>query len=217
MPGQTTNILIVEDVRSLAETYVAYLADGACQVAIASTGEEAAAALAKQPPSVLVLDVNLPDIDGLDILRRVKADWLPTEVIVITSKASVNLAVEAMKEGAFDFIMKPLSADRLRVTVRNALERHQMSGEIAEFKEEFCRDRFVDFIGHSLAMQAVYRIIQSAAPSNATVFITGESGTGKELCASAIHKLSPRRNGPFVVINCAAIPKDLLESKISGM
>jgi len=216
MPGQMPTILIVDDVRSLAETYAAYLGDGTCQVAISNTGEEAMAFLAKQPPAVLILDVNLPDIDGLDILRRIKADQLPTEVIVITSKASVNLAVEAMKEGAFDFIMKPLSADRLRVTVRNALERHRMSSEIAGFKDEFYRDHFVDFIGHSLAMQTVYRIVQSAAPSNATVFVTGESGTGKELCAAAIHKLSPRRNAPFVVINCAAIPKDLLESEIFG-
>ena len=137
-------------------------------------------------------------------------------MIVITGKASVNLAVEAMKEGAFDFVMKPLSAERMRVTVRNAIERRRLTNEIAEFQDAFGRDGFVDFMGNSLAMQAIYRILQSAAPTNATVFITGESGTGKELAATTIHKLSKRRNGPFVAINCAAIPKDLLESEIFG-
>ena len=216
MPDKQTKIMIVEDVPSLAETYAAYLADDMFQVTVFNAGKDALAHLAQKPPGVLLLDVNLPDINGLDILRRIKAEQIPTEVIVITSKGSVNLAVEAMKDGAFDFIMKPLSAERLRVTVRNALERRKMVNEIEDFKEEFSRDRFVDFIGHSLAMQAMYRTVQSAAPTNATVFITGESGTGKELCAAALHKLSKRRNGPLVVINCAAIPRDLLESEIFG-
>jgi len=100
--------------------------------------------------------------------------------------------------------------------VRNAVERRRLTNEIAEFQDAFGRDGFVDFMGNSLAMQAIYRILQSAAPTNATVFITGESGTGKELAATTIHKLSKRRNGPFVAINCAAIPKDLLESEIFG-
>ena len=216
MKDKTVKILIAEDVRSLAETYATYLADEMHEVQIAATGQEALTALSQAPPMVAVLDVNLPDISGLDILKKIKSECLPVEVIVITGKASVNLAVEAMKEGAFDFVMKPLSAERMRVTVRNAIERRRLTNEIAEFQDAFGRDGFVDFMGNSLAMQAIYRILQSAAPTNATVFITGESGTGKELAATTIHKLSKRRNGPFVAINCAAIPKDLLESEIFG-
>jgi two-component system repressor protein LuxO len=126
---------------------------------------------------------------------------MPCEAIVVTAEESVNRAVEAMRFGAFDFIVKPFSADRLRVTVRNALERRRMADQIATIQEESGNDRFAGFIGRSLPMEAVYRILRSAAPTNATVFVTGESGTGKELCADALHRLSKRRNGQLVVIN----------------
>jgi two-component system repressor protein LuxO len=121
-----------------------------------------------------------------------------------------------MKEGALDFLTKPFSADRLRVTVRNALERRKLESQVAAIQEETGRDRFCSFIGQSMAMQSIYRIVQNAAASKATVFVTGESGTGKELCADALHKLSRRREKPFVAINCAAIPRDLLESEVFG-
>ena len=138
---------------------------------------------------------------------------LPVAVVIITSNASVNVAVESMRLGAYDFLEKPFSADRLIVTVRNALKHMQLSEMVEAIKE---RTHFYGFIGSSLAMQSIYRTIDSASASKATVFITGESGTGKEVCAEAIHKCSPRLDKPFVPLNCGAIPKDLMESEIFG-
>ena len=140
----------------------------------------------------------------------------PTNVIVITAEGSVNLAVEAMRQGAFDFLAKPFSKERLVVTVRNALEHRRLSNQLEDVAEQTGEGPTGQFIGQSLAMQVVYRILRSAGPTNATVFITGESGVGKELAAEALHKLSKRREGPFVAINCAAIPKDLMESELFG-
>jgi two-component system repressor protein LuxO len=200
------HILIVEDIPTLAESYAAYLRHEGAHVAIAETGAAALASLERMPANVVVLDVNLPDISGLDVLQRIRASGMPCEAIVVTAEGSVNRAVEAMRFGAFDFIVKPFSADRLRVTVRNALERRRMADQIATIQEESGNDRFAGFIGRSLPMEAVYRILRSAAPTNATVFVTGESGTGKELCADALHRLSKRRNGQLVVICSPSAP-----------
>jgi two-component system repressor protein LuxO len=209
-------VLIVEDAPALAETYAEYLKSENCSVEILGTGTLALAAVTVLPPDVLVLDVNLPDMNGIDLLREIRSRSLPIEVVIVTGQASVRLAVESMKEGALDFLTKPFSADRLRVTVRNALERRKLESQVAAIQEETGRDRFCSFIGQSMAMQSIYRIVQNAAASKATVFVTGESGTGKELCADALHKLSRRREKPFVAINCAAIPRDLLESEVFG-
>lgn len=213
---RSTRVIIIEDSTALGETYRAMLLSDGHAADLFVRADEAVAALEKVLPSVLLIDVNLPDGNGLDILRLVKARQLPVEVVMMTAQGSVQLAVEAMREGAFDFIMKPFSAERLKVTVRNAIERRAMANTLADITETFDRDHFANFIGRSLPMQATYRIIQSAAQSNATVFITGESGTGKELCAEALHRLSKRSSGPFVPINCAAIPRDMLESEIFG-
>jgi two-component system repressor protein LuxO len=209
-------ILIIEDVPSLAATYSSYLAREGYELLIAASGAEALTMIERFLPEVIVLDVHLPDMDGLHILRQMKSRQIPTETVVMTSQGSVNLAVQAMQEGAFDFVLKPFTPDRIRVTIRNALEKRKLSNKVQEIDEEFGRESFVGFVGRSMAMQTVYRILQSAAPSNATVFITGESGTGKELCADALHKLGPRSKGPFVAINSAAIPRDLLESELFG-
>lgn len=216
MPSPRGRVLIVEDAPALAETYLEYLKTENCSVEIVGNGRLALAAISTLPPDVLVLDVNLPDINGIDVLREVRSRGLPTEVVVITGQASVRLAVESMKEGALDFLTKPFTADRLRVTVRNALDRRKLESQVAAIQEEVGRDRFCGFIGQSMVMQSIYRILQNAAASKATVFVTGESGTGKELCADALHKLSRRREKPFVAINCAAIPRDLLESEVFG-
>ena len=209
-------ILIVEDSTALGETYRAMLLSEGHAVELVARADEALRRIEAFLPSVLLLDVNLPDGNGLDILRSVRARQLPIEAVMMTAQGSVQLAVEAMREGAFEFVMKPFSPDRLKVTVRNAHERRAMANTLADITDTFDRDRFANFIGRSLPMQATYRIIQSAAPSNATVFVTGESGTGKELCADALHRLGKRAKGPFVAINCAAIPRDMLESEIFG-
>lgn len=214
--SKPSRVLIIEDAVALGETYRAMLTADGYEVGLASRADEGIAQLEADLPAVLLVDVNLPDMNGLDILRMVKARQLPIEVVMMTAQGSVQIAVEAMREGAFDFVMKPFSPDRLKVTVRNASERHRMANTLAEISATFDRDRFQNFIGRSLPMQAIYRIIQSAAPSNATVFVTGESGTGKELCADALHRCGKRSKGPFVAINCAAIPRDMLESEIFG-
>ena len=210
------NILLIEDTVPLARVYTEYMRSESYKVTHVETGAAALTALAAAVPDAVVLDLKLPDMDGLDILRHIREQAPDTSVVVITAHGSVNTAVEAMRQGAFDFIVKPFNATRLNVTLRNALERKQLTRTVEVLRKNLDRDRFHDFIGASAEMQAVYRTIESVAPSKASVFITGESGTGKELAADAIHRASPRRGRAFVALNCAAIPKDLLESEIFG-
>ncbi len=210
------NILLIEDTVPLARVYTEYMRSESYHVIHVETGAAALTALADAVPDAVVLDLKLPDMDGLDILRHIREQAPDTSVVVITAHGSVNTAVEAMRQGAFDFIVKPFNATRLNVTLRNALERKQLTRTVEVLRKTLDRDRFHDFIGASAEMQAVYRTIESVAPSKASVFITGESGTGKELAADAIHRASPRRGRAFIALNCAAIPKDLLESEIFG-
>ncbi|NNG02979.1 MAG: sigma-54-dependent Fis family transcriptional regulator [Inquilinus sp.] len=209
-------VLLVEDTVALARTYRGFLRGEPYDIRHAETGAEALAALNEYTPQVVLLDLKLPDCDGLDILREISTRRLPTAVIVITAHGSLDTAVQAMRAGASDFLVKPFNKERLRVTLRNMLERNELARVVKTYKETIDRHGFAGFIGSSLAMQAVYRIVESAAASDATVFITGGSGTGKEVCAQAIHRSSPRGRGPFIAINCAAIPKDLMESEVFG-
>jgi len=209
-------VLLVEDTLTLAETYRSFLQDHGLDVQVELTGSRALTCLDSFTPDVVVLDINLPDMSGLEVLREIKARSETIETVVITGHASVSVAVEAMREGAFDFVMKPFSAERLCVTVDNALEHRRLEQKIRQFDQVLGKDHFEDIVGQSYAMQTVYRVIENAAPTDATVFIKGESGTGKELCAQALHKFSSRRSGKFVTLNCAAIPRDLLESEIFG-
>jgi len=208
-------LLLVEDTPSIMRLYHEVLKKIDVELIDAETGKRAIDILDETIPDVVLLDVELPDTNGLDILRRIKARNLPSAVIVITAHGSVKVAVEAMREGAYDFVMKPFPPDRLIVTVRNALERRRLQ-TLAAANEVAKEGKFCGLLGSSLPMRAVYHVIESAASSRATVFVTGESGTGKELCAQAIHQLSPRRDGPFVAVNCAAIPRELMESEMFG-
>jgi len=211
----SSRLLLVEDTPSLARLYEQYLSKEDVDLAVAGTGREALKSLTESTPAVVLLDLRLPDMDGLDILKEIHTRDMPTEVVVITANGSINVAVEAMRAGAYDFLVKPIKAERLLVTVRNAI-RHRSLSAIVETMQRHTRESYCGFIGSSLAMQAVYRTIDAAAASKATVFITGESGTGKEVAAEAIHRQSPRKTGPFIAINCGAIPKDLMESEIFG-
>ncbi|GHF15894.1 sigma-54-dependent Fis family transcriptional regulator [Kordiimonas sediminis] len=210
-----TRILVIEDSPTLALTYKAYLQPLGFPVDVAETGKEALAAIQNTPPTAILLDLKLPDMDGLDILRTLNEQNNKAQVIVITAHGSVSTAVEAMRDGAADFLLKPFSAERLNTTVSNALEIYRLSTLVEKYESRKERD-FGNFIGSSSAMQAVYRMIEDAAPSKASVFIMGESGTGKELCAQAIHDSSQRSGQSFVAINCAAIPANLMESEIFG-
>ncbi len=209
-------ILMIEDTLALARTYEAYLKDQPYDLVHTETGTEGLAAMAEQTPDVLLLDLMLPDMDGLDILKKLSDQDSPTAVIVITANASLQVAIEAMRLGAMDFLVKPFTRDRLIVTIDNVLERQNLSKIVETYRTDIDRQEYCGFLGSSLAMQRVYRIIDSAASSKATVFITGESGTGKEVCAQAVHDQGPRKSGPFIAINCGAIPKDLMESEIFG-
>jgi len=212
MKGTATKILLVEDSPSLAVVYQEYLREQDYQVVHVDTGKAALEAIEADIPDAILLDLQLPDMNGRDILNEVNSRALPTAIIVITAHGSVDVAVEVMQAGAFDFIEKPFSADRLFITLENALKRQ----DLEEVVDLYRRDHFHGFVGASLPMQSVYQIISSASSSKATVFVTGESGTGKEVCAQAIHDESPRSDKPFIALNCAAIPHDLMESEIFG-
>lgn len=204
-------ILMVEDTGSVAALYKSYLNPLGLEVVIASTGHEALAIFnSSKSFSLILLDLRLPDISGFEVLSKIRSHHADIPVVIMTAHGSIDAAVEAIRYGASDFLIKPCEAELLRITVNNAFK--PKSHVHTEKREDF----YYGFIGHSLPMQAVYRVIESAAPSKATVFVTGESGTGKEVCADAIHAVSARANGPFVAINCAAIPKYLIESELFG-
>ncbi len=211
-----TRILLVEDSVSLAAVYQGYLQSAAYEVSHVETGKAALERLLDDPPEVVLLDLMLPDIPGMDVLRAIQERELPTAAIIITAHGSVDVAVEAMRYGADDFLTKPFDAQRLRVTLDNVLRQERLERIVETYQKTFDREAFHDIVGGSLPMQAVYRILENAAPSKASVFITGESGTGKELCAAALHKEGPRREQPFVALNCAAIPRELIESEVFG-
>ncbi|MFN3890438.1 MAG: sigma-54-dependent transcriptional regulator [Beijerinckiaceae bacterium] len=214
-------ILVVEDVPSLAQTYAHSLRPLSSSVAVVGDGAAALEEASVAPQDVVILDVNLPDMSGLDVLRELRTARNPPEVIVVTGEGSIRLAVDAMRGGARDFLVKPFTIERLRQAAGQAMQaRNQLVSFGPEARSEPpawpAEGTFSGFIGESDQMRAVYRFLERAAPSNATVFISGESGVGKEVCAHALHRLSKRSAGPFVVINCAAIPRDLLESEIFG-
>ncbi len=214
--GRRARILLVEDTPALARTYEGFLRREPYDVQHVATGGAALAALSEAPPDALLLDLRLPDIDGMQVLTEFRARDPATPVIVVTAHGSLEAAVAAMRAGASDFLAKPIAAERLRVTLRTHLDKQALARVVRTYRERIDRDAFQGFIGASLAMQAVYRSLESAAASDATVFLTGESGTGKEVAAQAVHDLSRRRDGPFLPLNCAAIPRDLMESEIFG-
>jgi two-component system repressor protein LuxO len=208
--------LLVEDSMSLGALYTEYLrADGA-KVTHVNHGEDALNELKQWQPDLLVLDIKLPDMSGMDILDIVQKQYPDITVIMITAHGTIGLAVDAMRAGAFDFLVKPFDAKRLSITVRNALKQRHLVNLVAKYESSLPKPHYLGFIGESLAMQTVYKTIDCVANSKASVFIVGESGTGKEVCADAIHHAGSRRDEAFVALNCASIPKDLIESEIFG-
>ncbi len=205
-------ILLVEDTPSLSRVYQAYLEKGGYESILAETGGEALELVSQHNFEAVLLDLKLPDMDGMDVMRSLDG-VLP--IVMMTAYGSINNAVEAMQLGAKDFLIKPFNSDRLLITLQNVLENTHLQKIVKQFKQ-VRRNKFHGFIGSSPQMQTVYQIIDSAASSKATIFITGESGTGKEVTANAIHQQSPRRKNNFVPLNCGAIPKDLMESEIFG-
>lgn len=211
----TGPLLLVEDTPSLQLVYESVLKSAGYAVRTAGDAASGLAAFKSVMPSVVLLDLMLPDRDGLDLLYDMLALKPDAHVIVITANGSINKAVAAMRAGAHEFLVKPFDEQRFLNAIQNAL-----ADATAEASPPRSEERIVlppgEFIGISAPMAQVYDKIRSVARSMATVFITGESGTGKELCAQAVHDLSNRANGPFVPLNCGAIPSELMESEVFG-
>lgn len=210
------SLLVVEDSPTITAMYRAFLDGQPYDVRYVTAASEALEQVDAAPPTLVLLDLNLPDQSGLNVLQHIHQQQIPSAVIVITGHGSVEAAVDAMQMGAIDFIEKPIELERFLVTIRNAIKLQELTQAVDRFRETYERQRFHGFYGQSQAMQSVYQIIENASNSKATLFITGESGTGKEVCAEAIHQQSQRRNKPFIPLNCGAIPKDLMESEIFG-
>jgi two-component system repressor protein LuxO len=212
----SNSVLIVEDTASTGILYQSWLKKAGIAARCVEDGASAMAELCKGVYRLVLLDLQLPDINGLEVLGAIRDEGVPVSVIVVTSSGSLSTAVDVMRAGAYDFIVKPVAEERLVTTVKNALEHKILETAAEEIKESSGKSQRFGFIGSSLPMVAVYKTIKAVARSNASVFITGESGTGKELCAEALHKNGPRHNKPFVALNCAAIPDNLIESELFG-
>lgn len=220
--GKTPPLLLIEDTPSLQMVYRSVLQTAGYEVRAASTAEEGLRLFHECGATTILLDLMLPDRDGLSLMQEMLALRPAASVIVITANASINKAVEAMRAGAHDFLVKPFDESRFLGAVENAsgikttsrAAPPPLAPRPSPPVEQSAQDEI--FIGTSPAMQQVHDKIRSVAPSMATVFITGDSGTGKELCALAIHAGSPRASGPFIALNCGAIPQDLLESEVFG-
>ncbi len=217
MNNHNPRILIVDDEQSLREMLTVLLQREGYQIAQAANGEEALAKIAENNVDLIISDIKMPRLTGIDLLRRIREQENDTTMIMMTAFSSTEEAVEAMKLGAYDYITKPFKNDEIRLVVKNALERRQLQYENRQLKRQLKeRFSFKNLIGESDEMSRLIALLERVAPSRANVLITGESGTGKELVAQALHLGSERKNHPFVAINCGAIPENLLESELFG-
>ena len=215
--SSATSILVVEDERSMREFLQIMLRRQGYEVTAVEGGAAACALLTQQAYDLVITDLSMPQVGGLEVLRRAKELHPTTEVVMITAFASTETAIEAMKAGAYDYLTKPFKVEEVLVTLERALEKRRLVRDNAVLRQQLS-DRFHldQLIGRSAPMQRVFELVRRVAPSRASVLISGESGTGKELVARAIHALSERHERPFVAINCGAIPEALLESELFG-
>ena len=209
-------ILIIEDSASLARTYQGFLVHSGFEAEVAMTGAGALEWLTKNVPNLILLDLGLPDVDGMEILESLQSGFANIPVVVVTANASLRVAVQAMRHGALDYLVKPFDRTRLIATIENALERSNLRKAASHTRTPKATAKPGGMIGESRVMQAIYHTLDGVAASDASVFITGESGTGKELAARAVHERSRRADKVFHAINCGAIPPDLMESELFG-
>ncbi|MDQ1317659.1 MAG: two-component system, NtrC family, response regulator AtoC [Candidatus Poribacteria bacterium] len=208
-------VLIVDDEEDIRDILSDRLQAYGYEVLTAIDGIEALEKVEKASPDLVLLDIQLPGLDGMEVLSRIKRDHPQITVIMITAHGRIQLAVDAMKQGAYDFVEKPFDPDLIRIKVDNALERHSLLNQNEYLRSEL-KGEYGEIIGKSQKMLEVLEKIEKVASSDSTVLITGETGTGKDLVARALHRNSPRSSGHFVAINCTAIPATLLESEIFG-
>jgi two-component system response regulator AtoC len=210
-------ILVVDDEAIVRESLSDWLKDVGYQVFTAENGHKALELIEKEKPSIMIADLVMPGMDGIELMKRAKAQQPKIDVIIITAYASIPTAITAMKEGAYDYIEKPFCPERAEFLVEKLAEHQELVEENISLRQRLeDRYRFENIIAKSSKMQRVIEVIKVVAKSNATILITGESGTGKELVARAIHSQSHRRNKPFVAVSCAALPESLLESELFG-
>lgn len=210
-------ILIVDDEPQIRRILSVLLSERNYEISAVETGEEALAMQADFKPEIVLLDINLPGIGGLETLKKLLDQDSRIACIMMTAFGSIRSAVQAMQIGAFDYMSKPFDNDELLLTIERALRMRRLDTEVAELRSELeARYGFNEIIGISSQMREVFRIMSKVAAVNATVLITGESGTGKELVARAIHRRSARAAAPFIAVNCSAIPRDLVEAEFFG-
>jgi len=210
-------ILIIDDEKNIRDVFSLLLEDHGYEVGTAETGEAGLEKARLLDPDVVLLDMNLPDLTGLDVLARLKAEHPGTGIIIITAYGTIRSAVEATKLGAYAYLEKPVDNEEMLLAVTRILEVKTLRKEVESLRSELVsRYRFTNIIGTSGRMNSVFQLMEKIARVDGTVLVTGESGTGKELVARAIHFASPRKDGPFVVVNCGAIPRDLIESEFFG-
>ncbi len=213
------HILLVDDQSSIRLTLTALLKGAGHTLAQAGTGVDALEKITKNDFDLVITDLKLDQTSGMDVLRATKLQNPKTEVIMLTGYGSIETAVEAMKAGAIDYLTKPIDAEELTLAIARAQERQQLKSEVARLRSVVAKEQKFDpgnIIANSPEMTQVLEMVARVAPTDATVLIQGESGTGKELIARAIHQNSKRKDGPFIPINCGALPENLLESELFG-
>ena len=216
-PVIAERVLIVEDDPATRSGLAELVQTWGFQTDVAQDGEEAMRKVTSFRPAIIVSDLVMPRMGGLDLLRALKDQLTDLTFILLTAQGTVDSAVGAIKDGAYDYLSKPVDPQRLRVLLQKAVERQETLREVRRLRRQLREQgSFGRIIGNSPGIRGVYRVIEQAAPTGASVLISGESGTGKELVAQTLHELSPRATFPFVAINCAAIPETLLESEIFG-
>ena len=208
------SILIVDDEEAILNSLSRVLEDEGYDVMVAKTGGEALKRMTGEPPDLVLLDIWMPEMDGLETLRRAREQSPRLHVMMMSGHGSIETAVKAIKLGAYDYIEKPLSLENVTLRVRHALAQHRLEEENISLRAKV--ERRFELVGASSAMQRLRELIDTAGPTNGRVLISGENGTGKELVARAIHAQSPRRDKQFVAVNCAAIPENLIESELFG-